>query len=877
MNIQEKIVDCKTKDEIRECIDRGYNFIWCGHEELHNILNEIGKELNNQAKLKIKGCYEVILEKECYIIKDGNIVASFKKLTEAIDKLTELDYNDILVLTSNNFSELFKIYQQLVNLEKICKVYLENELERKEIVERFIKNQQKFIENINIVLTKLNEKKKVISRIKDESNYKKAEEVFNSLIETLQNIADSAKKVKIRPLKIGIFATKKAGKSMVVNCLLGEEYAPTSIELPTPNNIIYKPYDGDEIILEYQGEQKRFKSPGDLKAYLTKLFTQVSKEGKRLPDMTVYYPARDKTLTFEVIDTPGPDLAESEHRVVVYDALAESDIIIFVIDYSKYATESEVDLLKKLTSEVIEKCKKFNSFVIVLNKIDLAFLDANTEKIKLRITDFIYRKFYDHLKIDNMIVFPMSALFAFYLLKLREIFGEEICDSSNIRELLEEKYFMTDDSEIATMISQVQNLANSISKIFRVREIRYQDLWNFVGFEKFKNFIISVVLEKAFLDYVWQNIALIESYTKALENVIYTNIDKFLKASEKIKTYLETLKNDLEKIDKEHIQKIDNALKELEKSGKSPENVIDTLINKLNSIPTSVRESSKKLIDQIGENMKEIRHNIDLVTDGKISIDNLKKIIDKCINNIEKSSNEISNKVRHDLNNMIVEINRVEEIIKKNVENPLNNDFRGALSAYEKAIREFQTKVEKDYGVTVNIETPQLTLNVSMGRVLQLLREIKPNVNYTPLSIGNLDNYFEGGFWRWLKHLFGGKRYEVKQELYDKLNDYENKNINEVRRFESEIYYRLYSLKDELYKVKDTIREEVEENLRICKKYMSSIKETAINLSKLATMDLESLQLILQEFEAISNEGLKDLLSTWNLITKGDKDNVKKN
>ena len=41
-------------------------------------------------------------------------------------------------------------------------------------------------------------------------------------------------------LKFAVAASKKAGKSVIVNCFLGEEIAPTSTELATPNNCFYK-------------------------------------------------------------------------------------------------------------------------------------------------------------------------------------------------------------------------------------------------------------------------------------------------------------------------------------------------------------------------------------------------------------------------------------------------------------------------------------------------------------------------------------------------------------------------------------------------------------------------------------------------------------
>ena len=90
-------------------------------------------------------------------------------------------------------------------------------------------------------------------------------------------------------MKFAVAASKKAGKSVIVNCFLGEQIAPTSTELATPNNCFYKKSPDNMYHLQLEGgEQQDFDTRGKIYNVINEHFrtAQNDKEdGFALPDI----------------------------------------------------------------------------------------------------------------------------------------------------------------------------------------------------------------------------------------------------------------------------------------------------------------------------------------------------------------------------------------------------------------------------------------------------------------------------------------------------------------------------------------------------------------------------------------------------------------
>ena len=234
---------------------------------------------------------------------------------------------------------------------------------------------------------------------------------------------DIKKKSRRPPLKIAILGSRKAGKSVVINCLMKRDYAPTSAVLPTPNVIKYIPADAkSDLILEYKGEKKSFDSAENLSDFIGREFEEAQNhtgEGSGLADMIIHYPCDDLS-GYEIWDTPGPNFAGAgdEHQKIAEECILAADVCIFVMNYSNHLTNDEVKFLKVIR-EVLEENNKLNSLIFVVNRIDERYA-AEVEKSVNRILDYISGRL-EELGYKDSIIFGTSALQSFYLDKVLAI------------------------------------------------------------------------------------------------------------------------------------------------------------------------------------------------------------------------------------------------------------------------------------------------------------------------------------------------------------------------------------------------------------------------------------------------------------------------
>ena len=204
--------------------------------------------------------------------------------------------------------------------------------------------------------------------------------------------------------RIIVTANTSAGKSTLINALVGKPIARTSQEVCT-GNICYlfnKAFEDGNIQLSTQtlnlnatiDDLTRFDSNEIIS--IASYFTKVTPYDPRLC----------------IIDTPGVDTTlYKEHSKCTHDALLSNnyDTIIYVVSPTRLGTDAE----KKHLQWVAKNLQK-NKIIFVLNKLDNYHIFSDS--IEKSIHDFKE----DLLKIgfENPIICPISAYFS-YLLKLK--------------------------------------------------------------------------------------------------------------------------------------------------------------------------------------------------------------------------------------------------------------------------------------------------------------------------------------------------------------------------------------------------------------------------------------------------------------------------
>ncbi len=243
------------------------------------------------------------------------------------------------------------------------------------------------------------------------------------------NGLDIRKKSDMRPIRIVVMGTKKAGKSVLIKNFIQGDYAPTGSVLPTPCTIKYVP--DKKLFLEYDGKIYNFPTAEELHEFICGEFKTVQQKSldANLPDMTIHYPCNGRG--YEIWDMPGPNVVYRDESIQKIKKIIETvDVCIFVMNYNKAITTDEVKFLMDIRETVKDK-----AFIVAVNRIDERYC-VNEDKSVARILDYISCRFKD-LGYKKLIVFGTGALQNFYLDKVVELADREglPVDSDSIRPL----------------------------------------------------------------------------------------------------------------------------------------------------------------------------------------------------------------------------------------------------------------------------------------------------------------------------------------------------------------------------------------------------------------------------------------------------------
>lgn len=453
-------------------------FVYTGNNALYKYIECL--ELSNKNLFRLNICKEVEPITVAYMC--GDQCAEFTRLSELLETIDTSIVSEVIVkgdlskddkIIKNVRTQVSEIVQQFVYLnmplDKI-QVMTESEHKNNEKVRSFSNKVHEYEENIAYSLDKLSK-----------STFEHCMEIKNTVNDSLLAIKGYLKDAKDNELKIATAASKKSGKSMIVNSMLKCELAPTSLELATPNNCIYRK-SNEGYVLEYNGEKKQFSTDKEMRNCIYDIFKRAEQDkasGYAVPDMNIgYIPIEEGLSTYTIYDTPGPDLAGAEgHKKAAYEAINNVDVIIFSIDYAKYLTDSEFDYLKRIKEKFTED-KKFYSLIINVNKLDCRYSSGDDKSI-VRILDFIRNRLIDIApEFRDAIVIGTSALTYFDCIQMEKIpecasLGKENSFRDDLEELIEQ---YSDDSINDENVNAMQFVNTMVSNIKTFDGIKIENI-----------------------------------------------------------------------------------------------------------------------------------------------------------------------------------------------------------------------------------------------------------------------------------------------------------------------------------------------------------------------------------------------------------------
>ena len=367
------------------------------------IVNEIN--FNFKALLKDKYNNEIITE--------------VNSLSEALQHINASDidrYMLILLTDEKDRHFVSDILQQFIYLDLHIDVMLEKEENERNAVKAFKEYFNKIKISLKVARTG-------ICDAPINNQLQAGKNKFINIIDEIESILVEAEK---RELTVAVMATKKSGKSVIVNSFLGNDYAPSSFELATPNSIIYKNNNENSIVLNYKNLREEFEDVDSIRNYVEDIYKNAEvdlKRGEPVEDMYINYKNEKENLNnFTIIDTPGPNLAGSNHREIAYKWIEAADVVVFVIDYSKYLTNDEENYLRDIKT-FFDKYDKSQSLIVIVNKIDLMYTSGEKNSI-VRFLDFLQFKLKE-LGYKGFVIFATSALQYFSAIKVPKLKGCE--------------------------------------------------------------------------------------------------------------------------------------------------------------------------------------------------------------------------------------------------------------------------------------------------------------------------------------------------------------------------------------------------------------------------------------------------------------------
>lgn len=233
---------------------------------------------------------------------------------------------------------------------------------------------------------------------------------------------------KSSDFEVNVVATMSAGKSTLINSLLGQKLMPAKQEACTATITEIKDNDADHFnALVYDKDGNLIESHDELTYSIMErlnsnpMVSKIRTEGN-IPFVT------SEDVSLVLVDTPGPNNSrDPEHRAATYRMLSESSktVVLYIMNATQLAVDDDNNLLSHVAESMKVGGKQSRDrFIFVVNKLDdfkkgEDSIDAALQKVRDYLADN---------GIENPNIYPASALTA---LNIRTILAESDDDDDD--------------------------------------------------------------------------------------------------------------------------------------------------------------------------------------------------------------------------------------------------------------------------------------------------------------------------------------------------------------------------------------------------------------------------------------------------------------
>ncbi|WP_010095654.1 dynamin family protein [Ornithinibacillus scapharcae] len=180
----------------------------------------------------------------------------------------------------------------------------------------------------------------------------------NGDVKNANKIIDLYKKKQIDEYVLSFTGHFSAGKSSIINAVIGTEILPKS-PIPTSANIV-KLTSGEGVarVYFYNDEPIEYDEPYDLD-----MIKEYCKDKDIISKIEISSKQDIIPNNCAILDTPGIDAADDTDRIITESSLHLVDVLFYVMDYNHVQSEMNLTFLKNIQSMNIP-------FYIIINQID---------------------------------------------------------------------------------------------------------------------------------------------------------------------------------------------------------------------------------------------------------------------------------------------------------------------------------------------------------------------------------------------------------------------------------------------------------------------------------------------------------------------------
>ncbi|KKE77964.1 hypothetical protein DTX80_15240 [Bacilli bacterium] len=173
-----------------------------------------------------------------------------------------------------------------------------------------------------------------------------------------EKVLDLYKKLIANELVVSFAGHFSAGKSSMINALMGEDILPKS-PIPTSANVVKINSGGGYARVHlHNGDILEFEEPYDMD-----IIKDYSKDKDTIKKIEISTKKRILPEHFSVMDTPGIDAADDADRIMTESSLHLVDVMFYVMDYNHVQSEVNLQFLQSIQ-------KKQIPFYVIINQID---------------------------------------------------------------------------------------------------------------------------------------------------------------------------------------------------------------------------------------------------------------------------------------------------------------------------------------------------------------------------------------------------------------------------------------------------------------------------------------------------------------------------